>query len=281
MLDLLLKHSADPNCVGYCEEYSKYCDEGYIRNDTVSPLMVVVWQLSLSNAELLLNVGANINQTNSIGQTSLHIYCNNFAAYQDKGNSIMKLLLSHNVDVNLRDSNGRTPLHYTCEMRNIDAVKLLLEAGAQLDIVDKGGFNELQIAAQSYFDADLKVKYLLESYSYPIQQIIEAYETLAWFYLRQDESNYNLYNAVDCMATATKLREEYNLPKTVHDPLECYGFVKEWETMEELLVIKDSSEQLKMQAILSRERIYRWRRPRHIPYREDMDFCGWYNDFPT
>ena len=276
-----MKHGADPNCVGYCEEYSKYCNEGYTRNDTVSPLMVVVRKLSLSSAELLLNFGANINKTNSIGQTALHIYCNSFAAYKDKVNSIMKLLLSHNADVNLRDSNGKTPLHYTCEMRNIEAVKLLLDAGAQMDVADKDGFMELKIAAQSHFDADLKVHYLLKSHSYPNQQIIEAYETLPWFHLVQDERDYNLHDAVDCMATATKLREEYNLPKTVHDPLECYGFVKEWETTEELLVFKDSSEQLKMQAILSRERIYGWRRPRHIPYRDDIDFCGWYNDFPT
>ena len=78
------------------------------------------------------------------------------------------------------------------------------------------------------------------------------------------------------MTKATKMREEYNLPKTVCDPLECYGFVKEWETIEELLMYKDSREQLLLQAILSRERIYRRGKPRHIPFREDTDYHGLY-----
>ena len=220
-----MKHGADPNCVGYCEEYSKYCEEVYIRNETVTPLMVVVWKRSLSSAELLLNFGANINKPNSIGQTALHVYC--VTVYQENGNSIMEFLLSHNADVNLRDSNGRTPLHYACEMRNKGAVELLVEAGAHLDIPDNGGFTELQIAAQSFYDADLKVQYLLESHSYQTQLIIEAYELLPWFYLRwSDAYDYQLGYGIDCMVTATKMREDYNLPKTIYNPLECYGHVK-------------------------------------------------------
>ena len=238
--------------------------------------MVVVFHGWNSSARCLLDYGACINQTNSIGQTALHVNCTSYY-HRDRDRNTMKLLLKHGADLNLQDANGRTALHYACEWQPIDAVELLLQAGAHRHIADNGGFTELQIACHSDKDADLKVKRLLESHTYPTQMIIEAYETLLWSLLKTHEAHEGkLDKVLNCMTKATKMREENNLPKTVSDPLECYGFVKEWETIEELLMYKDSREQLLLQAMLSRERIYKTGKPRHIPFREDIDHHGLY-----
>ena len=228
-MNILLKHGADPNAVGYCSQYSKYCDRDYNRkNDKVSPLMLITFNGSTSNTECLLNAGANVNQTNSIGQTASHIYCISIF-HQDHYGSMLNVLIKHGADVNLQDANGRTALHYACEKQNIEIVELLLEVGAQTIVVDNGGFTELHMAAHSNYDADLKVKCLLESHSYPAKIIIEAYETLAWFLLGEHDAHQGkLDKVMDCMTKATKMREEYNLPKTVCDLPEYYGFVKEW-----------------------------------------------------
>ena len=273
----MLKHGADPNCLGYCSEYSTYCDRNYNRrNDTVTPLMVVALHKWNKSAKCLLDFGAFINQKNSIGQTALHIYCISYSN-KDKDRDLLKLLLKHGADVNLRDANGRTALHYACEWQKIDAVELLLEEGAKTKIVDNGGFIELQIACHSDRDPDLKVKSLLESMSYPAQLTIEAYETLAWSLLREYEAYYGkLDKALSCMTRATKMREQHNLPKTVCDLLECYCFVKEWETMDELMTYSNSREQLFLQATLSRERIYKKGKPSHIPLTEDINHHGMY-----
>ena len=184
-MNILLKHGADPNAVGYCLAYSQYFDRHYNRkNDQVSPLILIMFNGLMSNAECLLNAGASVNQTNSIGQSALHIYCLRFTD-GDHYDNMLKKLLKHGADVNLQDAYGRTPLHCACDKRSIKAVNLLLDAGANANVVDNGGFNELHIAAHSYCDADLKVKCLLGSHSYPAQMIIEAYETLPWVLLRE------------------------------------------------------------------------------------------------
>ena len=207
VLSILLKHGADPNAVGYCLAYSQHFDCAYNRkNDKVSPLMVVVLHGWNSSAKCLLNSGACINQTNSIGQTALHVNCTSYY-HRDRDRNTMKLLLKHGADLNLQDANGRTALHYACEWQPIDAVELLLQAGAHRHIADNGGFTELQIACHSDKDADLKVKCLLEVHEYPAQLIIEAYETLAWsFPMEYDAYKGKLDKVLNRMTKATKMR---------------------------------------------------------------------------
>ena len=80
--------------------------------------------------------------------------------HEDCSKNIIRILLSHSSDIHLRDAYGRTPLHYACKKGSLDAVNLLLEAGAQLNIADSIGLTELELAAQSSTDPDLKVQSL-------------------------------------------------------------------------------------------------------------------------
>ena len=124
---------------------------------------------------------------------------------------------------------------------------------------DDSGLTELHLAALSDDDPVLKVQRLLESYQYPKEIVIEIYETLPFYFMKNHSHNgeSTLKQAFDYMRKATLMRKEHNLPKTVSVPLACYDFAKEWETMEDLLRYKNSSRDLMVQATLSRERIYK------------------------
>ena len=57
------------------------------------------------------------------------------------------------------------------------------------------------------------------------------------------------------MKKAALLREQHGIPKTVLPPAECYGFQKEWETMQELEKLEDDHSNLGLQYLLVLERI--------------------------
>ena len=257
-----MEHAADPNFVGHSLEHCAPFNAGFCRNDTVFPLMIAVWRGTLSKAESLLNAGAEINQTNTMGQTALHMAVST-PFYSADLIKLIELLLKNNADVNLQDANGRTALHYACEMHQKGVVDLLLGAGAQKNIIDDSNLTELHLAALSDTEADLKVKSLLESYNYPTETMIEAHETLLSYFLLKCRlpEDCDFAEVVDKMQHTTQMRKENGLPKTVLDPLECYGFVKEWETMEDLLRHNSSYEDLMIQTILCKERIYKRRYP--------------------
>ena len=257
IVTLLLTHGADPNCVTQnCPKHLLPPSSGYSGNDTLFPLMSAACGTIDVPVKLLLKAGANVNQTNSLGQTALHVLCQ----LAEHSNNILRTLLSHSSDVNLRDALGRTPIHYACQRSTLEAVNHLLEAGAMVNIVDSRGFTELEVAAQSRIQSDLKVKRLMESSAYPNEMIIEVYETMAFsWYIWREHSTCRLDKAIDCLRKATIMRKEHDVPKIVSEPLECYGFTKEWETLEDLELHLNSQEELEMQAMIARERIYKGR----------------------
>ena len=56
----------------------------------------------------------------------------------------------------------------------------------------------------------------------------------------------------EMLKMATILREKHGIPKVVLKPLECYGFIKEWETIDEL---EDDKFALELQCLLATERL--------------------------
>ena len=254
---MLLSHGADSNFVSNAAHPDPpVTGSRYTENYTQFPLMRAACRKAPTLVNLLLKEGADINQTNSVGQTALHGNCIS-SCLGISNSDVTSILLGHQVDVNLRDGYGRTALHYACRYAKLNKINFLLEAGAHLNIVDGSGLTELQLAAQSGMDPDFKVQRLLESSSYPTEDIIEAYETLAWPLLKHRSHTYhNKDNATDFMFKATTMREKNNLPKTAVDPLECYGFAQEWVTMDDLVV---HSHELQIQSMLAIERIYKGR----------------------
>ncbi|CAB0044252.1 unnamed protein product [Trichogramma brassicae] len=100
-------------------------------------------------AELLLKRGANMNITNSHGETPLHIICDK---YYDV--NFVELLLKiaddqhQTVQVDAQDYQGRTPLFLAIENGRMKVAELLLRRGANPNLVNAYGSTPLHVTIQ-------------------------------------------------------------------------------------------------------------------------------------
>ncbi len=74
-------------------------------------------------AALLIEQGADVDETDHFGNTALHLAL----AYAD----LIQLLLENGADVNAKNAMGNTPLHLAVKDRR--AVETLLAAGAEVN----------------------------------------------------------------------------------------------------------------------------------------------------
>jgi len=81
---------------------------------------------------LLLAARVNVNEQDVVGQTALHR-----AAGQGHLQSVTALLSADNCLVDVQDRYGNTALHYACEEERLDVARLLIKAGANLEIQNR------------------------------------------------------------------------------------------------------------------------------------------------
>lgn len=131
VVKMLLQRGLDVNA-----RSGKYCN----------CLYAATWGLQESVASLLVDTGADITVRLSMpareqlesrrfygGMTLLHLAA-------EKGYStIIRCCIVAKVDINAQDRFHRTPLHYAALEGHCDVVMLLVEAGAQLDLLDVDG----------------------------------------------------------------------------------------------------------------------------------------------
>ena len=67
---------------------------------------------------------SDVNATNHLGENALHI------AVRWGDLDAAKLLITSGVEVNKHGEHGYTPLHYACQYGNSEILKLLLDSGA-------------------------------------------------------------------------------------------------------------------------------------------------------
>ncbi|KAJ6248399.1 ankyrin repeat and protein kinase domain-containing protein [Anaeramoeba flamelloides] len=164
---LLLDHGADPNI---------------LNNHKQSPLHFAAIEGKLDLLELLLRKNANPNLRN--GQNELPIECirkyyrheNDFKIYKlllAKTNletidklilsirlediETIKQLISNKADINKQNHLGFTPLNVACTTCNLDIVNILIDNGANLELVDKYYCTALFIACGVEGSSNLKV----------------------------------------------------------------------------------------------------------------------------
>jgi ankyrin repeat protein len=75
---------------------------------------------------------------------------------------VVKRLLSAGAEVNVQDKNGKTPLHRAAIVGDVDIVKRLLSAGANPKIQDQDGDTALDVTDEYY---DEEVQELLKRHS--------------------------------------------------------------------------------------------------------------------
>ena len=83
----------------------------------------------VTQLESLLKQGIEISSLDTSLNTALHL------ATKHAQLAVMHFLITHGADVNLKNNLDSTPLHLT--EKNIESIKILLEAGADPNIKDK------------------------------------------------------------------------------------------------------------------------------------------------
>ena len=106
----------------------------------VHPASVPLWPTPLAALsspeifELVDKAGADWNCVSNTGKTALHA-----AAKSPQSSFALQALIGRGLDPNALDRNGNTPLHVAAENNNIEACKLLLEAGADMALENLDG----------------------------------------------------------------------------------------------------------------------------------------------
>ena len=121
-------------------------------NDFDTPLHRVSADGNVEVARILLEGGAEVNATDMMGRTPLHLG----AQYPD----MVRLLLEHGARVDKRNAFRETPLHLA--VPHTESVRLLVNAGANVAAEDAFGRTALDLAVDSlFFDEDAQTVTLL------------------------------------------------------------------------------------------------------------------------
>ncbi|MFC1842726.1 ankyrin repeat domain-containing protein [Candidatus Dependentiae bacterium] len=81
----------------------------------------------------LLKKGCDVNQQDSLGETSLH------CAVKIKDMNIVKYLVEKGAKIDVADKKGITPLHLAVSIKSKDIVVYLLEKKAKVNVIDMEG----------------------------------------------------------------------------------------------------------------------------------------------
>ncbi len=151
MVDWLLRHGADINAAdqwdytaldtasraGQKEIVELLLQRGGMSKDRATALHEASYKGCFETVKLLLAHGADVNATNSYGQTALIKAASGHE--RNKGRkAVVELLLHSGADINARDQSwtsgfGSTALMYASEYGHEEVVKLLLDNGAKAE----------------------------------------------------------------------------------------------------------------------------------------------------
>lgn len=120
-----------------------------------TPLHLAAAALHFNAAKLLLDAGAEVNAENRRGATALHYVCDprpmSGGTWQPKTQAdLIQLLVQHGAKLLHVDRGGASALHRAVRARSPAAVGQLLMAGARVDArLKKNGSTPLHLAVQS------------------------------------------------------------------------------------------------------------------------------------
>ncbi|VVC30501.1 Hypothetical protein CINCED_3A007650 [Cinara cedri] len=168
---------------------------------------------------------------------------------------IANYLLLLKADINKKSVKGNTALHDCAESGSLDIFKMLIQNGAKME-VDSYGMTPL-LAACVTGHADI-VDYLVKSNNLVSRtEKIEALELLGATYI---DKKRDLIGGFDLWKQAMDLRfnidDEQDIPKPDNAlPIEAYEWAQEVKNHEELNELLSEPDEMRMQALLVRERI--------------------------
>jgi uncharacterized protein len=107
-----------------------------------TPLMDAVINKNEELVKILVQRGANVNLQDARGLSALHFASQNYQL------EIIRVLIINNVEIDIQDINGNTPLSdavFNSKGKG-EVISLLIENGANRDLVNKYGMSPLQLA---------------------------------------------------------------------------------------------------------------------------------------
>ncbi|XP_048110657.1 ankyrin repeat domain-containing protein 34B [Alosa alosa] len=126
-----------------------------------SPLITAAQQGKLRLVRLLLEGGAQVNESNQRGETPLLVACKAMRGDQSGCSVMLKLvrfLLKHGAEPNVQDKTGRTALMYACiERAGVEVASTLIVAGADPSMEDYSGASALVYTINSQQQETLRV----------------------------------------------------------------------------------------------------------------------------
>lgn len=118
-----------------------YPEIGHINpSETITPLIGAIGQGRTDVIKILLEAGADPQETDIYGRTAIHY------AASDGSLEILTMLIQAGVDPKTADQGGTTALHRAASGGCLDVLKVLIQAGVDPSCKDKSGNTPLHIA---------------------------------------------------------------------------------------------------------------------------------------
>ncbi|XP_017797607.1 PREDICTED: protein fem-1 homolog CG6966 isoform X2 [Habropoda laboriosa] len=223
-----------------------------------TPLRAACFDGYYEIVKYLVRRGADIEIANRHGHTSLMIACY-------KGHTkIVKFLLDRKAQVNRKSESGGTALHDCAESGSLEIAKMLIEHGARM-CVDSDGVSPLLAAAlagyKNVYEYFISIPNLVSR-----KERIDALELLGATYVDKNE---DMMGAFDLWKRAMDERYRDDCPVLYKPPstaIAAYNFAKEVTDADSLNELLNDPDQIRMQALVIRERILGLGHPDTIYY---------------
>ncbi|KAL2098148.1 hypothetical protein ACEWY4_007355 [Coilia grayii] len=229
----LLKHGASVNSTT-------------LTNST--PLRAACFDGHLEIVRYLVEHRADMEVANRHGHTCLMISC--YKGHRE----IAKFLLERGADVNRKSVKGNTALHDCAESGSLEIMKMLLKCNARME---KDGYGMTPLLAASVTGHTNIVEYLVHQPRATREERIDALELLGATFV---DKKRDLLGAMRYWRRAMELRQPGDKTSSLSKPppgppVPAYDCAREVSTAEELEALITDPDEMRMQALLVRERI--------------------------
>lgn len=126
-------------------------------NDGYVPLILSVYQRKHEITKILILFGAKTDVTDKKGRGLLHFALEGspYGSNGDYITKIIELLLAQNIDIgnvlNAKDDFGNTPLHVAIRNNGCEVAKLLIDSGADVNVINNHNESPLIMAITHFF----------------------------------------------------------------------------------------------------------------------------------
>ncbi|KAI1891602.1 hypothetical protein AGOR_G00145470 [Albula goreensis] len=222
-----------------------------VNNTTLTnstPLRAACFDGHLEIVRYLVEHHADMEVANRHGHTCLMISC--YKGHKE----IAKFLLERGADVNRKSVKGNTALHDCAESGSLEIMKMLLKCNARME---RDGYGMTPLLAASVTGHTNIVEYLVHQPRSVRKERIDALELLGATFV---DKKRDLLGAMRYWRRAMELRQAGDRSGAIVKPppgslVSAYDYAREVSTVEELEALITDPDEMRMQALLVRERI--------------------------